>query len=282
MCRMYGFLATDRTRLDCSLVLAQNALQTQSDRDQRGLRNADGWGIAHWDELGPSILKSTQPAFADSQFEHTASEISSQSVIAHVRAATVGKVAEENTHPFHHGPWAFAHNGTISGFEHVRTRLNIGGFSTPGGDTDSELAFLWILNRMKDYGLSPEEPAPDLDSLVDLLTDSVLDLVRIGIQAGNDEKPKLNFMLSDGKHLVASRFGNSLYWTFRRGVRDCAVCGTDHCPTADSSYQAAVIASAPITDEDWMEVPEGTVLGIEPGAHTMRRSLVTPEIHLIS
>jgi predicted glutamine amidotransferase len=282
MCRMYGFLATDNTRLDCSLVAAQNALQTQSDRDQRGIRNADGWGIAHWDLLGPSILKSTQPAFADKQFAQTAAEVSSRSVIAHVRAATVGRVAAENTHPFHHGPWVFAHNGTISAFEHVRTRLSIGAQFAPTGDTDSELAFLWILNRMKDYGLSPEEPSPGLDPLVDLITDAVLDLVRIGIQAGSEERPKLNFILSDGQHLVTSRFGNSLYWTFRRGVRDCAVCGTAHCPTADSSYQAAVVASEPITDEDWMEVPEGTVLGIEPGAHTMRRSLIIPDRHLIA
>jgi hypothetical protein len=57
MCRMYGFLATEPTRLDRSLVLAQNALQTQSDRDQRGIRNADGSGIAHWDQLGPTFLK---------------------------------------------------------------------------------------------------------------------------------------------------------------------------------------------------------------------------------
>jgi len=120
MCRMYGFLATDSTRLDCSLVLAQNALQTQSDRDGRGVRNADGWGIAHWDDSGPSILKSTHPAFADRFFAETAEEISSQAVIAHVRAATVGKVAEENTHPFHHGPWVFAHNGTITGLSRCR------------------------------------------------------------------------------------------------------------------------------------------------------------------
>ena len=83
MCRMYGFLATESTRLDCSLVLAQNALQTQSDRDRRGVRNADGWGIAHWDDSHPAVLKSTHPAFADKHFAETAGEISSQAVIAH-------------------------------------------------------------------------------------------------------------------------------------------------------------------------------------------------------
>ena len=46
MCRLYGFLATESTRLECSLVEAHNALQLQSDRDGRGVRNADGWGIS--------------------------------------------------------------------------------------------------------------------------------------------------------------------------------------------------------------------------------------------
>ena len=31
MCRLYGFLATQPTRLECSLVTAQNALENQSD-----------------------------------------------------------------------------------------------------------------------------------------------------------------------------------------------------------------------------------------------------------
>lgn len=282
MCRMYGFLATDPTRLDCSLVSAQNALVVQSDRDQRGIRNADGWGIAHWPDSHPTILKSTQPAFADKQFIETATAVSSDAVIAHVRAATVGNVSEDNTHPFQHGPWSFAHNGTVPAFNHVRTRLDLEDFGPPVGQTDSEAVFLWILNRMKDYGLSAEQPSPGLDPLVDLLTDSILELIRITIQAGGNEQPKLNFLLSDGKHLVASRYGNSLFWTFRRGVRDCAVCGTSHCPTADDSYRAVVIASEPTTDEDWLEVPEGSVLGVEPGAHTMKRSLVLPnDAHLM-
>ena len=65
MCRLYGFLATEPTGLECSLVSAQNGLQVQSDRDQRGVRNADGWGIASWSGGAPEIVRSTAPAFAD-------------------------------------------------------------------------------------------------------------------------------------------------------------------------------------------------------------------------
>jgi len=72
MCRVYGFSATASTRLDCSLVTAQNALQIQSDRDRRGRRNADGWGLARWAETSPEIVRSTRPAFADPAFPQEA------------------------------------------------------------------------------------------------------------------------------------------------------------------------------------------------------------------
>lgn len=279
MCRLYGFLATEQTRVECSLVQAQNALQVQSDRDRRGTRNADGWGIAHWDAGGPVVIRSTEPAFADRRFAESAAAVSSDAIIAHVRAATVGSVAERNTHPFRHGPWSFAHNGTIAAIEHVATHLDLGRFGPPEGDTDSELVFRWLLNRMPDYGIDPDAPAPSLDSLVDLLADAVLELVRITLRTGATEPPKLNFLLSDGRHMVASRWGHTLYWTFRQGIRDCAVCGTSHCPAADETYRSVVIASEPITDEDWIEVPEGSVLGVAPDAHTMKRELLTAAQH---
>jgi predicted glutamine amidotransferase len=274
MCRLYGFLATEPTRLECSLVTAQNALVVQSDMDGRGIRNADGWGIAHWVGDEREVIKSTMPAFADDQFVEIASDIWSESAIAHVRNATVGGVHDDNTHPFTFGTWAFAHNGTLNAFDHVSTMLDIGRYGPPRGETDSEMIFLWLLNRMTEYGLDPHTPAESLDPIVELLADAVLDLVDLSVVSGASGTPKLNLMLSDGRYMAASRWGNTLYWTHRRGIRDCAVCGESHCPEADESYRSVVIASEPITDEKWIEVPEGTVLGVEPGAYTVTRDLL--------
>ncbi len=100
-----------------------------------------------------------------------------------MRAATVGRVSEANTHPFTHGAWSFAHNGTIHDFEHVRTRLDIGGFGPPTGETDSESVFLWLLNKMSDYGLDPLAPARHIDQLVELLGDAVFELIdHVGVR----------------------------------------------------------------------------------------------------
>jgi len=275
MCRLYGFIANEATRLECSLVVAQNSLLVQSDRDGRGRRNADGWGIGRWADDGLEVVRSTHPAFADRAFAAEAEATISTSVIAHVRAATVGDVLPENLHPFTYGPWAFAHNGTLTTHEELAPLLARDLHRVPHGTTDSELIFQWILGRMHRYGLDPERPAPSLEPVADLLEQAVLDLVRASLAVpGLRHPPKLNFMISDGRHLVASRWGNTLYWTRRHAVPDCAVCGESHCPGVGDGYRAVVIASEPITDEDWREVPEGTIVGADRRGEVLTRDLL--------
>ena len=46
MCRLYGFHATEPTKVECSLVHAQNALMSQSRVDSQGLSHGHGWGVA--------------------------------------------------------------------------------------------------------------------------------------------------------------------------------------------------------------------------------------------
>lgn len=275
MCRLYGFTATDATRLDCSLVSAQNALQVQSDRDSRGRRNADGWGVVRWAGDVPEVIRSTDPAFADPEFADQAASRRSKVALAHIRAATVGDVTIDNVHPFTHGPWAFAHNGTLSAYEDIAPLLMLDAHHDPWGSTDSELIFQWILGRMPEFGLDPDASTDDPERIAALLESAVVNLVRWSIAIPGVAPPKLNFLLSDGSNMAASRWGNSLYWTMRSGFPDCAVCGTAHCPSADESYRAIVIASEPITEEVWTEVQEGTVLSVGKGIELRTRDLLS-------
>ena len=181
MCRLYGFSATETTRLDCSLVLAQNALQVQSDRDRRGRRNADGWGIARWSGPHPDVVRSTNPAFADGAFAEEAEATRARVALAHIRAATVGDVLPENVHPFQHGPWVFAHNGTLTAHAELAPILKDEAIGSPHGSTDSELIFRWLLGRMPEFGLDPEAPAEDPRALGRLLEVAVLDLVDLRV-----------------------------------------------------------------------------------------------------
>jgi predicted glutamine amidotransferase len=275
MCRLYGFSATDATRLDCSLVTAQNALQVQSDRDQRGQRNADGWGVVRWSGDDPDVIRSADPAFADPDFADQAASRRSNITLAHIRAATVGDVTLDNVHPFTHGPWAFAHNGTLTAHREIAPLLGLELHDDPKGTTDSELIFQWMLGRMPEFGLNPQAQADHPDRIAALLEDVIVDLVRWSIAIPGVAPPRLNFLLSDGSNMAASRWGNSLHWTMRTGFPDCAVCGTSHCPSTDESYRAIVIASEPITEEIWTEVQEGTVLSVGPGIELRTRDLLT-------
>ena len=73
--------------------------------------------------------------------------IRSDNVIAHIRKATQGRVALENTHPFVRELWGrywvFAHNGDLKGFA---PRLH--GAFRPVGETDSERAFCWLMQEL--------------------------------------------------------------------------------------------------------------------------------------
>jgi glutamine amidotransferase len=268
MCRLYGFRANAPSQVECTLVRAQNALLEQSRQDERGLSNADGWGIGYYRDGAPEVQKRYAAAFEDLEFAETASHVVAPTIVAHVRRATVGTSQIENTHPFSWGGWTFAHNGTVNAFDRVAPRLEA---EIPPqllrqrhGETDSELVFLFLLSRLAAEGVELDSPVQDLGQTADVFARSVERVAELSDTEGTDEGAKLNLLLTDGRMLMASRWGNSLYVLEREGVRDCEVCGVCHVeePHRDG-YRAAVVASEPITGETWRVVPEGSVVTID-------------------
>lgn len=278
MCRLYGFRGTAPTRLDCSLVRAQNALMAQSRQDRRGLPNADGWGIGSFKDGQPVIEKCDTAAHEDRRFSESAGRVYSPTVLAHVRQATVGGARLANTHPFAHGVWLFAHNGTLTALDRVAPGVEqeVGRelLGLRHGTTDSELIFLWLLSRMMQAGIETDKTCEVPDRLTDLFAESVLLLAARSEAAGATPPAKLNLILTDGVTLVASRWGNTLFGLARRGVQDCEICGLPHVEKdlADG-YRAAVVASEPITQEIWQEIPEKSVVTIGADAELHSRPI---------
>ena len=208
------------------------------------------------------------PPVEDLHFSTTAERIYTETVVAHAaarhRRPTVGR---QLPLPFTFGPWTFAHNGTVTAFDRLQAglisetapRLN----AARQGKTDSEHAFFWLLSRMANAGIDLEGPAADLSHLLWIVSDAIRELAHRCLGA---EKPaKLNFVLSDGRHLVASRWNNTLHYVVREGVRDCEICGIPHIHHQSGvDYRAIVVASEPISHEDWREVPNHSILGIGP------------------
>lgn len=260
MCRLYGFRASEPTKVECTLVYAQNALMEQSRQDLAGLSHGHGWGVAIYEDHQPVVEKQAWAAYHGEHFRRAAARIHACATLAHIRRATVGPAALENTHPFAHGVWAFAHNGTIPHFDEVRPRM-LGATAAPhraaiGGSTDSEHLFRMLMTAV--------EAAPG-QALTDTLGRTLARIIGWCRDIDAEAPIGLNVMLTDGHQFVGSRWGRTLYYVEREGVHDCEICGFPHIwhdPSRD--YRATVVASEPISHEAWTEVPEGSVYRIEP------------------
>ncbi|WP_343080565.1 class II glutamine amidotransferase [Ostreiculturibacter nitratireducens] len=259
MCRLYAMRSNEPTRVECSLVNAQNALMRQSRQDMEGLMHGHGWGVADYRDGLPLVEKQTWAAFHGEHFAKAAARVYAHTVIAHVRRATVGEPSIENTHPFSHGPWIFAHNGTIPNFLKVRDRMmpEIERMfrNDIRGTTDSEHIFYYILS------LHYRNPNASLRRLVGKALSRI---VEWSAEVDPDAKIGLNVILTDGQFFVGSRLGRTLWHLTRESVFVCPICGKSHVhhePKTD--YRAVEIASEPITDDNWREVPDGTVYSVD-------------------
>ena len=260
MCRLYGFRANEPTKVECSLVHAQNALMAQSRLDREGLTHGHGWGVAEHPDGVPFVEKQAWAAYHGEQFKKTAARVYSKTVIAHVRRATVGPPGLENTHPFVHGVWLFAHNGTVPEFDRVRDRLIEATDplhrSEIRGATDSEHVFRYLM------GLWQEDPGRPL---LDTLRTGLERVIAWCRETDAQARVSLNVLWTDGERMVGSRLNRTLWYLEREGPHACEICGKTHVHhDAERTYRAVEIASEPITHERWLQVPNGTVFSVDP------------------
>jgi predicted glutamine amidotransferase len=210
----------------------------------------DGWGIAFFEGAGVRHFVDHQAAIASPIAELIKHyPIKSLNVIAHIRKATQGKIALENCHPFVREMWGrywvFAHNGDLKGFEPV-----LDGPYRPVGNTDSERAFCFLLQQLRDrFG----DQAPALP----VLRAAIADLVAVIARHGT-----FNMMLSDGTALFA-HCSTKLCYVVRQ-YPFAAACLADEDLSVDFSQvttpndRVAIIVTTPLTtNETWMAFAPG-------------------------
>ncbi len=223
----------------------------------RAVEHKDGFGIAFFE--GPGVR-----CFVD---HHSASEspvaamvrhypIRSKHVIAHIRKATQGRVALENTHPFVRELWGrywvFAHNGDLKDY-HPKLHAAF----HPVGDTDSERAFCWILQELAKNHAS----LPSVRDLTETLRELAAPIARHGT---------FNFLLSHGDALWAHA-STRLHWLVRQHPfararlqdDDLTVNFAEHTTPSD---RVAVVVTEPLTaDEPWQAFAPGELKVFEAG-----------------
>ena len=210
----------------------------------------DGWGIAFFEGSGVRHFVDHQAAI-DSPIAELIKRypIKSTNVIAHIRKATQGQVALENCHPFVRELWGrywvFAHNGDLKEFAPV-----LNGAFRPVGNTDSELAFCFLLQELRArFG----DVAPALAPLRAALAELVGAIAAHGT---------FNLMLSDGSALFAHCSTRLCYvvrqYPFVTAQLSDDDVSVDFSQVTTPEDRVAVIVTEPLTtNENWTEFLPG-------------------------
>jgi glutamine amidotransferase len=147
MCRLFGMSGgPERVSATFWLLEAPDSLAQQSRREP------DGTGVGCFDEHGnPLVFKQPLAAYEDQEFARQARELESRTFIAHIRYASTGAIAPQNTHPFEQEGRLFAHNGVIEDLSALEQELG-GQMQLVQGDTDSERFFALITREIERTG----------------------------------------------------------------------------------------------------------------------------------
>jgi predicted glutamine amidotransferase len=239
MCQLLGLNANTPT--DAMFSFAGLACRANEHRD--------GFGIAFFEDRGLRHFIDHRSA-AESPVAELVKHypIRSEIVIAHIRKATQGRVALENTHPFVRELWGrywvVAHNGDLKGFY---PRLHAA--FRPVGNTDSERAFCWLMQELA----KAHADMPSLAELTLTLAELLPQLARYGT---------LNLLLANGQALWAHA-STQLHWLLRQHPFGAATLAdadlsVDFAPLTTAGDRIAVIATEPLTlGETWHAMAPG-------------------------
>jgi glutamine amidotransferase len=256
MCRLFGFRSNVPSRVHHALVVEKNSLRVQS------VEHKDGWGIASYDAgLFPEVARGLGPAHLDPEFERVSSLVSSHTVIAHVRLASVGPVADFNAHPFVYRSWTFAHNGTLQRFldhrQEIESQIDPDLRVLMRGDTDSERCFYLFLTLLR-ARKCPQE-LPPLEEVARALTLTAQTVCRI-TEVDALKPSSTNFLVTDGRILLATRRNRTLFISgHARGAKE-----TREPPRVGDRLEQFLVASEELSSgHPWHAVPEEHVVAVD-------------------
>lgn len=235
MCQLLGVSSNKKVDVQFSL----------KEFRERGRSNPHGFGFVFYENGNPKLIKKPS-SFQEEDIEKEDYKFKSKIIIGHVRFATCGGPNHKNTHPFVKDNWSFAHNGTV-----IEIKYRPLNKFKPEGETDSEYAFCYLLDRIHDKN--------DIKEIIKILEKEASEIIKLG-----NKKVKFNFLLSDGNYLFA--YGHtSLYFVKRESPF----------PTVTLKYskyklnlneikspdeKAIIIATEPLTKEENWQKFEGLKL----------------------
>jgi len=231
-------------------------------------KHKDGWGIAYYDDNDARIIKEACSASSSTYLEFVKTlKIKSKIIISHIRLATTGEVSIRNTQPFARELGGrlhvFTHNGELGNIEH-KLDLTQSPYK-PIGKTDSEIAFCYLMQNMEK--IWKQGSIPNLEKRYQVFKHFSHDMSALGIA---------NFIYSDSEytfvhsHKRMPRDGKYLPGLFML-CRQCngseasdSIRGLDLYKSKPKNV--VLIASVPLSNEEWLAIPEGEVKIIRDGS----------------
>jgi len=245
------------------------SLETLARRGGHDGPHRDGWGVAYFEDQDVFLLREPSPAAESGLVKFMEKNgPPSNLVLSHIRLATQGEPALRNTQPFQRElggrAHVFAHNGNMPGIKD-ECCLDSDRF-TPVGETDSELAFCCLLERLaRLWGPSTSKP-PSVETRLDAVADFAAWLRPLG---------PFNFVYSDGDALFVHAHrriqddGGTRPPGLHLLVRSCNEQAVDLTQSgvmlAPVAQELALVASVPLTDEPWEPISEGAVIALTQG-----------------
>ncbi len=252
MCQLLGMNANTPT----DVVFSFTGFATRAEEHK------DGFGIAFFEGPGVRLLVDAQSARESPIAAMVRSyPIKSEHIVAHIRKATQGRVALENTHPFVRELWGrywvFAHNGDLK-----RYTPRLHGAFHPVGATDSERAFCWLMQELAKAHAS----LPPIGELTATLAELLPQVARHGV---------FNAMLSNGQALW-SHCSTQLHHIVRQhpfaraSLQDDDVT-VDFADLTSTRDRVVIVVTEPLTkDETWSAFAPGELRVFVDGAPFVR------------
>ena len=198
----------------------------------------------------------------------------SDAVVVHSEKLPVGANLEDDAQPYRFRTWLFAHAGQVEKPDQVRERLmsTLPDFLSRAtrGTSVSEAIFAAFLAGLRSVGRI-EDPALEAPLGAQLLSRAAATVEQVAREVGVKERPEINLVATNGRVLVAAHRGpRALWYTLLEGEAQCARCGIPRgAPDSEPLVRehrrrrSLVVASDPVNQAGWLELPDGGALAID-------------------
>lgn len=218
--------------------------------------HSDGWGLAFFENNQLHLITDIQSAVSSPKASMVRKlAIKSTNALAHIRKATQGAVEIKNCHPFSRQlwgqTWVFGHNGNLQKpASPLLTHFH------PEGETDSELAFCIILNKLAaEFGAN----YPDTHALIESLKTITAEIAATG---------EFNYLLTNGK-LTIAHCSTKLFYAEHKchAQHDYLTKALPHTSGATRLANCmTMIATTPMSvDEHWVAMKPNELVAFQDG-----------------